>query len=29
VYFHGLHGIVLLFLQHDCKQASVHGGGRL
>ena len=29
VYFHGLHGIVLLYLQHECKRAIVHGGGRL
>ena len=29
VYFHGLHGVVLLYLQHECKQAIVHGGGRL
>jgi hypothetical protein len=29
VYFHGLHDIVLLFLQHECKRAIVHGGGRL
>ena len=29
VYFHGLHGVVLLYLQHECKRAIVHGGGRL
>src|SRR5271165_5583032 len=29
VYFHGLHGFALLFLQHDCERASVHGRGRL
>ena len=29
VYFHGLHDIVLLFLQHESKRAIVHGGGRL